>query len=370
MARPTRRPTRARTRRKDAPRAQANLPPGTPVFVGEASHGGPAHVAIWDYGNASARRHEAPTPAVLTRCRDNPTVTWVDVQGVHDVATVQEIARIFGLHPLWVEDLLNLGGRPKTEVLGDLVLVVARMLDVRRPEEGGAVEVRTETIGLVLGRGFVLSFQEDRGDVWDTVRARIRDGGGRIRHMPASYLLHALLDAVVDAWFHTLEQLDVAVDELEELALTEPDADVLARLAMLRTELNTVRGAVGPLRDAVAPLARGDTAIIPPEVTPFFRDLQDHVLQAVDAAESLRERAMGAVELHLAVAGQHLNEVMRVLTVVTTLFVPLTFIAGIYGMNFDHMPELHTPWGYPLVIALMVAMTVGMLGWFRRRNWL
>ncbi len=318
-------------------------------------------VVIYD-----AERVDGPRP--WRAGRDDPTagkgVTWVDVVGIHDASIVGGILGPLGIHPLWVEDVLNPETRTKLEMAPDRLLLIARMF---RVADRALV---SEQIALVCGPGWVVSFQEQRGDVWDPIRARIQQPGTRIRGMGSTYLFHRLLDAVVDEYFEVVETHDASVDDIEELALSGQARDLPARIRAARNEIVAFRAAVWPLREASAQLARAEVPILDEAVRPFFRDVHDHVLQVVERTEAARDRLNGALELHLAMTSHDLNVVMRWLTVVSSIFIPLTFVAGIYGMNFRYMPELEWRFGYPAVLGVMAALGLGMAWMFRRRGWL
>jgi magnesium transporter len=359
-------PSRARRRRSRAAALKQGLPPGTPVYAGEELPDVAVAVRVMDYSAAEVQESDALRTDELKPHRDSPTVTWINLDGIHQVEQVQAVCRTFGVHALWVEDILNPSSRPKTEVMDDKILVITRMARAARDPSAG---LSTEQVAMVLGPSWVLTFQEQAGDVWDALRQRIRSGGGRIRRMRADYLLHALLDAVVDHYFISLEALEGRVDTLEDGALDGLPVD-LRRVHEQRRELAAFREVVWPTREAIAALLKRDSEAIGQDILPYYRDLYDHVVQVMDILETSRERLVGVFELHLAVNGHQLNQIMRVLTVVSTVFIPLTFIAGVYGMNFKHMPELEWAWAYPAVWALMVATALGMAHWFRTRQWM
>lgn len=357
---------RSRRRRSRSAALKHGLPPGAPVYAGDAAPDVAVAVRVMDYSPTEVQESDALRTDQLKAHRDSSSVTWINLDGIHQADQVQAVCRTFGVHTLWVEDILNPSSRPKTEVMDDKVLVITRM--VRAGGEGPA-GLSTEQVAMVLGPSWVLTFQEQAGDVWDALRQRIRTGGGRIRRMRADYLLHALLDAVVDHYFLALEALEMRVDVLEDGALDGLPVD-LRKVHAQRRELAAFREVVWPSREAIAALLKRDAEAIGQDILPYYRDLYDHVVQVMDILESSRERLVGVFELHLAVNGHQLNQIMRVLTVVSTVFIPLTFIAGIYGMNFKYMPELEYEWAYPAVWVLMVATALGMAHWFRTRQWM
>ncbi|MEZ4318281.1 MAG: magnesium/cobalt transporter CorA [Myxococcota bacterium] len=354
---------RSRRRRARTLAEKRGLPPGTPVYTGDVE-GVPVHVQVIDYAPDRLDELEVDDAQRLSSYRDEASVTWINLDGIHQADQVQAIARIFDLHPLWMEDILNPQGRPKAEVLDDKVLVVARM--VHRVEG----VVNTEQVALVLGPGWVLTFQEQAGDVWESLRSRIRQGKGRIRKMKADYLMHALLDDIVDAYFVALEEVESRVDGLEAAALDPSTRIDNAAIFALKQELADFRRAVWPMRESVSALLKADGGPISAAVVPYLRDVYDHVVQVMDILESSRERVVGVYELHLSVTSHRLNDIMKVLTLVSTIFIPGTFVAGVYGMNFKHMPELEWEYGYPFAWAVMLGL--GALGgiWAWRRRWL
>ncbi len=360
---PTSRPKRRRTR---AAAKKQGAPPGAAIYAGDELPDFAVSVRVLDYSTTEVQESDALGTDRLRELRDTATVSWVNLDGVHQVEQVKAIGKTFGIHALWLEDILNPASRPKTEVMDDKVLVITRM--VRATEDSQTI-LETEQVAMVLGPTWVLPFQERPGDVWDALRQRIRTGGGRIRRMQADYLLHALLDAVVDHYFVALEVLEGRVDVLEDVALNGQNVD-LRRVHELRRELAAFREVVWPTREAISALLKRDTEAISADIQPYYRDLYDHVVQVMDILETSRERLVGVFELHLAVNGHQLNQIMRVLTVVSTVFIPLTFIAGIYGMNFKYMPELDWQWAYPTVWVLMVGVAVSMGYWFRTRQWM
>lgn len=357
----------SRKKRKKASRVvKHGLAPGTPVYVGELRDD-PIHVEVFDYDAARVTELRACSPAELARLSATSSVTWVNIDGLHDATLVDETARAFNVHPLWIEDLLNATARPKVERIGPQLLVIARAISIAE-EADSAVE--TELNGFVLGPGWLLALQERPGDQWGPVRKRLREGLSDLRGGRSDVLLHALLDSVVDNYFIVLERLETRVEEMEDAALSAREARLPLRFLAIKADLAVVRAAILPLREGVSAIMRLDPETVTAESKLLWQDLADHLAQAQDLTDSLRERMVNALNIHLAVANQALNEVMRVLAVVSTLFIPLTFIVGVYGMNFEYMPELELPCGYPAVLAAMFVVFVSMIAWFRRKGWM
>ena len=335
----------------------------------------------FQYGPDFLEEAEGLSAAEARAFADRPGVAWINVDGLADTAAIAAFGDAFRLHPLLVEDVVRTTQRPKLEVYDGYLFVVVRTVRAtattpedaycRLPAEAEGHII--EQVSFVLGPDFVLSFQEDEtdeADVFDALRARIRIGAGRVRSAGADYLLSALLDLVVDHTFVTLERMGDATETLEALALDRPEPSVQATISALRREVAVLRRAVWPLRDVLAGLGRDDTPLVEANTQPYLRDVSDHLVQAVEVLESLREVLASVADLYLSAVGTRQNEVMKVLTVISTVFLPLTFIAGVYGMNFERMPELAWTYGYAWAWFLMIG-TAGTLYWFfKRSGWL
>ncbi|GIX47262.1 MAG: magnesium transport protein CorA [Candidatus Tectimicrobiota bacterium] len=300
-------------------------------------------------------------------------VLWLNVDGLGDVALLEKLGQHFGLHPLSLEDVLNVPQRPKLEDYEAYQFLVIRMAMV---QDMADLSGRTEQVSLFLGPTYVLTIQEHYGDVFEPVRQRLRQARGRIRRSGPDYLAYALLDAAIDGFFPVLEHLSDRLTALEEAVLARPTRETLEEIYAVRRALNGLRRALWPAREAVSAFARSDSPLVSEQTKFFLRDCYDHVLQVLDVLESYRELSAGLMETYLSSQSHHLNEVMKVLTIIATIFIPLTFIAGIYGMNFNpdrspwNMPELNWYWGYPFSLLLMAAIAAGLVFYFRRRGWL
>jgi magnesium transporter len=292
------------------------------------------------------------------------TVDWIHVQGFGDEDRLRALAGIFGIHPLALADIVNVSQRAKVDAYGGQQLVVLRM--ARSVDH----EVELQQLSLVVGRGWVLSFEEHGGDVFDSVRARLRTEGSTIRRSGSDFLAYALIDAVVDGFFPVLDALSDTLEGLEEDAIGDPEPHTLARIHAVRRLLIHLARTQRQQRDAVLVLSRQEQGPFGEAVRPYLRDVEDHAIHVVDTIETLREMAIGVMDIYLSSVGNRTNDVMKTLTVMASLFIPLTFITGVYGMNFDNMPGLHWRWGYVAAWALMVAMALGLLAWFGRRGWL
>lgn len=350
-----------------SPGFQTGTVPGRAVYTGEARSFQPSmHVFEWTADELNERDGATLDDAVAVR--DLERTCWIDVVGVHEVEYVREIGSAFGLHPLSIEDMVNPRQRPKVEFYDGYTYVVLKM--ARTADDG---TILLEQVSLVIGKDFVLTLQEEPGDVFENVRVRLRNAVGRVRGRSHDYFAYALMDAIVDGYVDAVTQIGEHVEGAEEL-LDEGDgtnlADLPARLHDHKRELMTLRKVLVPLRDAIGILLRNEEGRIADNTVPYFRDLHDHTVQVVDAVEMYREMISNLVNLHLAVVSQRTNEEMRVLTVIATIFIPLTFIVGVYGMNFEAMPELAMPWAYPVLWIVMVGVAAGLLYYFRRRGML
>jgi len=345
---------------------KAGLPPGTLVFLGDRRVETPT-IRIIAYTADSVREVVVKTPAeCLPQIREG-CVTWINVTGLHDTELIRQVGEAFDIHPLTLEDILNTGQRPKFEDHGKHLFHVLRMLYRRKDAPDPVV---SEQVSMLLGHHFVLTFQEMEGDVFDTIRNRIRTGGGRIRQRGADYLAYALLDAIVDNYFSVLETLDENIESVQQAALDDPAPATLHRIHDLKRELVSVRRQIWPLREAVSAFQKTENPLISKDLAPYLHDVYEHTFQVIDTLESMREMIVSSLETYMSSISNRMNEIMKVLTIISTIFIPLTFIAGVYGMNFEHMPELKWPFGYGASLAVMGGIAAGMIAYFKRKTWL
>jgi magnesium transporter len=339
--------------------------PGTLVHTG-ARKAEEVRIHVMDYDAGSLEERELETIQEAFALADDPPVSWINVDGLHDVSVVEAVGERFGIHRLALEDVLSTTQRPKVEEYDHHFLAIVKMLSFDSETES----IVAEQLSLIVGPTFLFSFQERRGDAFDPVRERLRQGKGRIRQRGTDYLAYALIDTIVDSYFRILEQIGDRIEELEERVLDEPTPQVLHRIHHLRRETLILRRAVWPLRETLAQMYRGEIPHVTDETKIFLRDVYDHSVQVMDTVETLREVLSGAMDLYMSGMSNRMNEVMKVLTIIATIFIPLSFFAGVYGMNFDYMPELHVPWAYPAVLTGMAMLAVGMLLYFRRKGWI
>lgn len=344
---------------------KAGLPPGTLIHIGEKKVE-TLKITVMDYDEGHFQEKEIRTTEECFAFKDAPTVTWINIDGLHQIEILEKLGECYGFHPLVLEDILNTDQRPKMEDYGDYLYIVLRMLSYNDQSS----EIDTEQVSLILGPNFVFSFQEKEGDVFDPIRERIRNNKGRIRKMGADYLAYALLDSIVDNYFMIMEKLGETIEFLEEELVTHPVPETLQTIHQLKRELIFLRKAVWPLREVISGLERGELVLVKETTRIYLRDVYDHTIQVIDTIETFRDMISGMLDIYLSSVSNRLNSVMKVLTIIATIFMPLTFIAGIYGMNFKYMPELGWRWGYPMVWVLVIVISVFMLIYFKKKRWL
>jgi len=341
------------------------LPPGTPIHVGEKKIDR-VRIKIIDYDEAQFQEKEAKTVEECFPFKDKPTVTWINIDGIHQVDIIEKIGTHFNIHPLVLEDIVNTGQRPKMEDFVNYIFVILKMLYYDEKIN----ETKTEQISLILGSNFVISFQENEGDVFDPIRERIRSDRGRIRKMGADYLAYALIDTIVDNYFIILEKLGEKIEDIEDELVTNPALETLQTIHSLKREMIFLRKSVWPLREVISRLERWESPLIDKSLNIYLRDVYDHTIQVIDSIETFRDMLSGLLDIYLSSVSNRMNEIMKVLTIIATIAIPLTVITGIYGMNFQFMPELQWQWSYPLVLLAMLTLGILMIRYFRRRKWI
>ncbi len=327
---------------------------------------GKTRIRIIDYDEAHLEEKEGKEVEECFPFKDKPTVTWINIDGIQRIDVIEKIGKHFNLHPLALEDIVNTGQRPKMEDFVDYIFVVLKMLHYDEKEG----ETKAEQLSLILGPNWVISFQENEGDVFDPIRERIRADKGRIRKMGADYLVYALIDAVVDNYFIILEKIGEKIEEIEDELVANPAPETLQAIHNLKRQMIFLRKSVWPLREVISRLERWESQLINKSTDIYLRDVYDHTIQVIDAIETFRDMLSGMLDIYLSSVSNRMNEVMKVLTIIATIFIPLTLVAGLYGMNFRYMPELEWPWGYPLVLFVMFVIGVLMLIYFRKKKWL
>jgi len=344
---------------------KAGLPPGTLVHIGEKLTE-KTRIAVVEYDGKDFLEKDLGTLETSYLFPKEPAVTWVNVVGIHQVEVLEKLGNRFGVHPLALEDILNTEQRPKIEDYGDDLFIVVKLLSSNEERD----EIEAEQISLILRPNAILSFQEKEGDDFSTVKERLRAGKGRLRKMGADYLAYTLLDIVVDQYFVVLEKLGERIEVLEERLLADPGTATLQKIQNLKKEMLLLRKWIWPLREVISSLERGEFPGIQESTRIYLRDVYDHTIQVMDAIEIYRDMLSGMLDIYLSSLNNRMNAVMKVLTIIATIFMPLTFLAGVYGMNFKHMPELDWPWGYPIILIFMAVVAILMLTLFRLKKWL
>jgi magnesium transporter len=339
--------------------------PGTIEYHGEKKTDR-VRMDVIDYHTDHHTEAEDASLEQVLEYHGKPNPTWINVTGLHEADIVRRIGERFAIHPLVLEDVVNTSQRPKLEEYEDYIYIVVRMIQWSAENR----EVTSEQLSIIASANFIITFQEVPGDVFDGVRERIRNARGRIRNARTDYLLYALLDAVVDGYFVVLENLSIASESLEEEAMESAEKDLVQRIHEMRRAIVFTRNSISPVRDVLSTLTRDDIGFVDEKTVVFLRDVHDHTINAIEISGALRELIGGVHELYLSSVSNRMNEVMKVLTIVATVFVPVTFVAGIYGMNFEFMPELGWRWAYPAFWVVVAGMVGSMLLYFHRKDWL
>jgi magnesium transporter len=345
--------------------SKVGLPPGTLVHVGE-ERTQPVKINIIDYDDVNFRELTAQSLEECFQFSETKSVTWIDIAGIHNVGMMDKLASHFQIHPLMMEDIVNSTTRPKAEEAPFHVFIAMKMAQFDEQNH----KLLMEQVSLIVSPHVVISFQEEEGDVFDPVRERIRNHRGRIRSLGVDYLAYSLMDVLVDHYFLVLEKIGDELERIEEDIMSDKCEDLTHDIHMIKGDLMTLRKAMWPMRDVLSQLARGEVALFKKNTIPFIRDVYDHTVQVVDSVENYRELTSSLHDIQLSKIGQKANEVMKVLTMMSTVFIPLTFIVGVYGMNFDFMPELRWKYGYAVVWGAMLVIVIGLLAFFRKRKWL
>ncbi|SDW05991.1 magnesium/cobalt transporter CorA [Nitrosomonas communis] len=345
---------------------KVGLPAETLLYTGERENNS-IHITLTDY---DAQNFEERTLKQVDKClpyKLKPTITWIDVDGVHDPVILEKLSEDFGIHRLVTEDVMNIVQRPKCDDFGDYLFIVAKMLTFDEQEN----KIHPEQISIILGQKFLLSFQEEsKRDDFQLIRDHLRHGKGKLRKMDTDYLAYSLLDTLVDNYFIVLEKLGDKIDLVEETLMIRPDKIVVEQLYQLKRELLFLHKVVWPLREVISSLARRESPLIHEVTVPYLLDVYDHVVQAIDSVEIYRDMLTSLLDLYISNVSYRTNEIMKVLTIIATIFMPLTFLAGVYGMNFKYMPELEWEYGYLLIWMIMIGLAAVMLVYFKKKRWI
>ncbi len=341
--------------------------PGTLVIPKESPT---PKISSIHYSQESHRNIAVDAIEELTEAFNDDEVTWVDIQGFGDRSIMRKVGTLFNLHPLLLEDVVNVPQRPKSEPYGDQLLVIVRMVRIGEEDQYGEPVVDMEQVSMVIAKNHLITFQEKHGDILDPVRNRLIANKGIIRSRGADYLAYVIADTIVDAYYPVLEVIGDRLETLESVVIDNPTPSVLGELNRLKNQLINLRRAIWPQREAINELVRGDHVLISDEVGVYLRDTYDHCIQTSEVAEMYREMVTGLMNTYLSSVANRTNEVMKVLTIMASIFIPLTFMAGIYGMNFEHMPELKYQYSYAMLWCAMGAVALGMIFFFWRKGWI
>jgi magnesium transporter len=344
---------------------KTGLPPGSMVHVGEKKVE-QVKLSVIDYDQDNIEKRDLKNVEEAFPFKDTPTVSWLNLTGLHDIEILEKIGTRYNIHPLILEDILNTDQRPKVEITDNYIFIVLKMLSYD-PEKH---EINAEQVSLIMGENYVITFQEREGDVFNPLRERIENGKGRIRKSGPDYLTYAIIDIIIDNYFLVLELIGEQIEYLEGNVLENPDHILVQRIQRMKRELIFLRKSTWPLREVISGITRDETSLITEVTHPYLRDLYDHTVQVIDTVETFRDMVSGILDIYLSSVSNRMNEVMKVLTIIATIFIPLTFLAGIYGMNFEYMPELKWHWSYPVLWLVMIGIFIGMLFYFRRKKWI
>jgi magnesium transporter len=345
--------------------AKAGLPPGSLVHVGKVQEAS-SRISVIRYSKQAFETCNVGSIDELLPDRGKEEITWVNIEGLQDVDIIAAIGRNFTIHPLVLEDILNTHQRPKFEEFTDYLFIVLKQLSF----EMSTLTVNYEQISILVLKNFIFTFKEKPDAVFDPIRRRLQDCKGRLRVRGADYLAYAIVDTVVDQYFTLQDSLDEVIESVEEQLLSNPTSKTLAKIQRLKRELVFVRKSISPTRELLSGMERSESDLINEKTRPYLRDVYDHAIRVTEAVDSSRDLITGMLDIYLSSVSNKMNEVMKVLTVFASIFIPLTFIVGIYGMNFEYMPELKWRWAYPALWLVFAVITIGLLTYFRRKKWL
>lgn len=345
--------------------SKTGLPPGSPVYIGDKVPMG-TRIRVIDYGENHFEQKEVTNIKDILKYKTSNTVTWINFDGIHNPELMETVGKEFGLHPLVVEDILNTDQRAKIDDYEDYIYLVLRMFYNIR----GIEEVHSEQISIIIGEKFVLSFQESEGDIFDILRDRLKFNKGKVRKMGGDYLAYCLVDLIVDNYFSIVEKIGEDMESIEDSLADDPNPNTLQRLHGIKQRMIFLRKSVWPLREAVSKFQRLENELIIPDTKVYMRDVYDHTIQIIDTIESYRDTTSSMIDIYLSSISYKMNEIMKVLTIISTIFIPLTFIVGVYGTNFHFFPEITWRYGYFMMWGVMAAIAVGMLYYFRKKKWI
>lgn len=349
---------------KKVNRAKVGLPPGSLIHIGEKKVE-KVSINLIDYSENSFTEKQVESMEDCAEALVTPSVSWINMVGLHEPELFRQIQDIFGIHPLVLEDIMNTGQRPRMEDYGDYIYVVVKMIY----HDSSSHKIVSEQVSLIIGKSFLISFQEVEGDIFSQIRERIRTSKGRLRRSGPDYLAYCLLDAIIDNYFVVLEEIGERIEVLQELVVDRPTPETLNSIHRTKKDMIFLRKAIRPVRELINSMLKSESILISDTTDVFLRDVYEHSIQVIETTETLRDMLSSALDIYLSSTSNRMNEVMRVLTVISTLFIPLTFMVGVYGMNFEYMPELKFHYGYAGLWVLMGITAAGMVLFFRKRKW-
>ena len=354
----------------DRKKSKVGMAPGTLVHVGEKK-AERVVVRVWAYNQSELIEKEMETVEDCLVFKDRPDLNvWINVDGLDRIEVIEKLGNCFGIHPLTLEDILNTGQRPKMEDYGSYIYTVLKMMLLSESETEDLEEIIVDQVSIILGPNFLLSFQEREGDVFNPIRERLRKPDSRIRKSGVDYLAYSLKDAVIDYYFVILERFGEKVEDLEEELITDPRPETLHTIQSYKRDMILLRKSVWPLRELINSLQKVESGLIKDSTQIYLRDVYDHTIQVIDSIEAFRDILSSMLDVYLSSVSNKMNDIMKVLTIIATIFIPLTFIAGVYGMNFEYMPELRWKMGYPGVMAFMILIGITMFSYFKKKKWL
>jgi magnesium transporter len=345
--------------------AKTGFSPGSLVYVGKTQEAA-SRISVLHFSQQAIEIHNVRSIDETLPYQGKEEITWVNIEGLKDIEIIESIGRNFHIHPLVLEDILNTHQRPKFEEFDDYLFIVLKGLSF----EQSALAVNYEQISILVLKNFIFTFKEKQDAIFDPILRRLQDGCGRLRTRGADYLAYAIVDTVVDQYFALQDSIDEVIESVEERLLSNPTSQTLAKIQRLKRELVFVRKSISPTRELLSGMARSESDLIDEKTRPYLRDVYDHAIRITEAVDSSRDLITGMLDIYLSSVNNKMNEVMKVLTVFMSIFIPLTFIVGIYGMNFEYMPELKWRWGYPVLWLVFAAITIGLLTYFKRKKWL
>ena len=345
--------------------SKAGLAPGTLVHVGEKK-AERIVIRLWAYNSEELIEKELQTLDECLAFKDKPGMNlWINVDGLDQIEVIEKLGSYFKIHPLTLEDVLNTGQRPKMEDYDSYIYTVLKMMLLDTEME----DILIDQVSIIIGPGYILSFQEREGDVFDPLRERLKNPNSRLRKAGVDYLAYGLIDAVIDNYFLILEHFGEKIEYLEDELVRDPNPSTLKTVQKYKRDMILLRKSVWPLRELISGLQKVESELIKETTQIYLRDLYDHTIQVIDSIEAFRDILSSMVDVYLSSISNRMNDIMKVLTIIATIFIPLTFVAGVYGMNFDYMPELRWRWGYPVVMMSMALIGIIMFLYFKKRRW-